>query len=213
MLSTPIIAVIGGTGKSGKFVVRELIRQDIHFRILVRDPAAYGHSSGDIIRGDARDAHTILTLIKDCSAIISTLGQPKGEPPIFSAATRNVLAAMQTTGTKRYILTTGLNVDTPYDKKSALTQAGTQWMKEHYPDTTADKQLEYELLAASPANWTLVRLPLIGLTEDSAPIATSLEDCPGTHIHGIDLARFLIHQLNDDITHARQAPFLANPDH
>lgn len=213
MLSKPTIAVIGGTGKSGKFVVRELIRQNIPFRILVRNPAAYTSSAANIIQGDARDPQAIGTLIKGCTAIISTLGQSKGEPPIFSAATRNVLAAMRAAGIKRYMLTTGLNVDTPQDKKGAQCQAGTQWMKAHYPETTADKQVEYELLAASEVeiDWTLVRLPLIGITEDSAPIATSLEDCPGTHIHGIDLARFLIHQVNGS-TYARQAPFLANPN-
>lgn len=212
MFSKPTIAVIGGTGKSGKFVVRELIRQNIPFRILSRNTPAYDHSIVDIVHGDARDPHAILNLIKGCSAIISTLGQPKGEPSIFSTATRNVLAAMHTTGIKRYILTTGLNVDTPHDKKGALNQAGTRWMKQHYPETTADKQLEHELLVASQVDWTLVRLPLIGLSEDSAPIATSLEDCPGTHIHGTDLARFLIHQLTaTDYIH--QAPFLANPDH
>lgn len=82
-------------------------------------------------------------------------------------------------------------------------------MKEHYPGTTADKQREYELLAAGAAHWTLVRLPLIGLTEDSGDIATSLEDCPGTGIHGIDLAKFLIGQVEDK-AFVRQAPFLAN---
>lgn len=210
MLSQTTIAVIGGTGKSGKFVVRELIRQNIPFRILLRDPAAYSHTAGEPIQGDARDPRAILNLLKGCSAVISTLGQPKGEPSIFSAATHNVLAAMQTTGTKRYILTTGLNVDTPGDKKGPVTLAGTRWMKEHYPETTADKQLEYEMLAASDTRWTLVRLPLIGVTGDSAPVATSLEDCPGTHIHGVDLARFLIRQLTI-AHHIRQAPFLANP--
>ena len=54
-----------------------------------------------------------------------------------------------------------------------------------------------------------MRLPLIGLTEDSDAIATSLEDCPGTGIHAKDLARFLIRQVEDK-EYLRQAPFLAN---
>jgi len=57
-----------------------------------------------------------------------------------------------------------------------------------------------------------VRLPLIGVTDDTARVAISLEDCPGTHIHGTDLARFLIAQLTATGL-IRQAPFLANPDH
>jgi NAD(P)H-binding len=95
------------------------------------------------------------------SSVISTLGQSKGESPIFSAATANVLRAMGEYGVKRYILTTGLNVDTPWDKKGARTSAATEWMKANYAATTTDKQLEYSLLAESDVEWTLVRLPLI----------------------------------------------------
>lgn len=205
------IAVIGGTGKSGIFLTRELIRQNIPIRILLRDPSTYPARSlpVDIVPGDVRDPAAVLNLTEGCSAIISTLGQPKGEAPVFSQATRNVLAAMQIRQIRRYILTTGLNVDTPMDRKGPVTQAGTDWMKQHYAATTTDKQLEYELLAASGIDWTLVRLPLIGVTADSAPVNTSLLDCPGTGIHGIDLARFLIFQLEDK-AYISQAPFLAN---
>lgn len=204
-----MIAVIGGTGKSGSFVVRELIQQNIPFRILLRNAAAYGFPSGDIVQGDARDPDAILTVARGCTAIVSTLGQPKGEASIFSQATRNVLSAMRALKIKRYILTTGLNVDTPMDRKGPITQAATNWMKGHYPETTTDKQLEYRLLHASNCDWTMVRLPLIGLSDDSRPIATSLDDCPGTGIYAKDLARFLIQQVGDQ-EFVRQAPFLAN---
>jgi len=209
MRSNITIAVIGGTGKSGKFLVRQLIQQNIPFRMLVRNTPPGDLPGGQVIQGDARDPRTIIQLTEGCTAIISTLGQPKGEPPVFSPATRNVLAAMQERNITRYILTTGLNVDTPTDKKGPVTQTGTNWMRVHYRETTIDKQLEYQLLAASSVDWTLVRLPLIGLTEDSEAIATSLEDCPGTGIHGIDLARFLISHVEDK-DYVRQAPFLAN---
>jgi hypothetical protein len=58
-------------------------------------------------------------------------------------------------------------------------------------------------------DWTLARLPMIGLTDASEAVATSLEDCPGTGIHGTDLAVWLIRQLEAK-DHLRQAPFLAN---
>jgi nucleoside-diphosphate-sugar epimerase len=209
MPSNTMIAVIGGTGKSGKFLIRELIRQNIPFRLLLHNQSPADPFPAPIVRGSARDLKTILELCAGCNAIISTLGQPKDEPAIFSQATRNVLAAMRTLNIKRYILTTGLNVDTLLDKKSPLTQAATKWMREHYPETTADKQLEFELLAASDLDWTLVRLPMIGLTGDTDSTVSSLEDCPGTGIHGTDLARFLIRQLKDR-EYIRHAPFVAN---
>lgn len=212
MSSNTMIAVIGGNGKSGKFVVRELINRNIPFRLLLRNITSYNLPSGHPIQGDVRDPAAVRRLCEGCTAIISTLGQPKGEPPVFSQATRNVLDAMHTLRISRYILTTGLNVDTPFDKKGPVTQAGTDWMKKNYPETTADKQLEYQALAASHVDWTLVRVPFIGLTEDSDNIAVSLEDCPGNGIHGLDLARFLIQQIGIS-QYVGQAPFLANLPH
>ena len=111
--------------------------------------------------------------------------------------------------TSRYIVITGLNVDTPFDQKSPKTRFATDWMKTNYPLTTADKQLEYNLLSESNLDWTLVRLPMIEQTDDKGEIVVSLEDCPGKKISATDLAFFLIGQLSDK-TYLRQAPFIAN---
>jgi putative NADH-flavin reductase len=205
------IAVIGGTGKAGKYLVQQLIHREFHFKMLVRNPdtCLINNPHVEIIQGDARDARAVHTLIEGCQAVISTLGQPKGEDPIFSPATTHVIRSMNEHGIKRYILITGLNVDTPYDKKSAKTAFGTDWMKKNYPETTADKQKEYELLTKSDLDWTLIRLPLIELTDQKNELKVSLEDCPGEKISATDLADFLIDQLSD-VQYIRKAPFIAN---
>jgi len=82
-------------------------------------------------------------------------------------------------------------------------------MKSTYPETTFDKQLEYELLATSDVDWTMVRLPLIEQTDQRAPIHPSLEDCPGDRISAASLAAFVVEQLTDD-RFVKQAPFIAN---
>jgi uncharacterized protein YbjT (DUF2867 family) len=205
------IAVIGGTGKSGKYLVSQLLSQGQVFKLLVRDANKFTlhHPLIELVEGDARDYAAVHSLLQGCQAVISTLGQPRGEAPVFSEATTHVLRAMAGYGVKRYIVTTGLNVNTPLDKKGAATSAATEWMRTNYAPTTADKQQEWEILAASGADWTLVRLPLIELTNDSTAIATSLEDCPGQRISATDLARFLIGQLSE-VAFLQNAPFLAN---
>jgi hypothetical protein len=109
---------------------------------------------------------------------------------------------------QRYILTTGLNVDTPFDNKSPKTEYATEWMKKNYAETTADKQKEYHVLSDSQINWTLVRLPLIEETDKRNQIRVNLEDCPGDKISATDLACFLIEQLTD-CTYFKKSPFLA----
>lgn len=207
------IALIGGTGKSGTYLLKALLQQGFQIKMLIRNPehAPAADPLIEIVNGDVTAPLAIATLVRDCQAVMSTLGLgiPASEPTIFSQAANNIIQSMNKYGLSRYIVTTGLNVDTPADRKSAETAAATAWMKEHYPASTTDKQKEYEILAASSIEWTLVRLPRIELTEESGPIALSLEDCPGQKIRASDLAAFLVAQLSDQ-TFIRQAPFIAS---
>ena len=116
---------------------------------------------------------------------------------------------MQALDVKRYIVTTGINVDTPDDVKDPKTKFATDWMYENFPETTQDKQVEHDYLAKSTVDWTLVRLPMIIQTDESFEIQTDLKNCAGDKISAFDLANFLIGQLEDQ-TYVGKSPFLSN---
>lgn len=210
-MNNPLIAVIGGTGKSGQYLVQTLLQRGYSLRLLHRHPENLPPfpSEVDVIKGDARDEAAIYQLLEGCNVVISTLGQPAGEPPIFSTATRHILGAMTRWGIGRYIVITGLSVDSPQDHKSLWVQEAGDWMRSHYPATTADKQTEYTLLQESFLQWTLVRLPRIILTDEQKQVAVSLDDCPGQQIHACDLAEFLTGMLEQE-QYVRAAPFIAS---
>jgi putative NADH-flavin reductase len=189
--------IIGGTGKAGQYLVNELLRQEIPFKMIPR-PA-----------GDMSDIQAVRALLKDCTVVISTIGQRPGEPLISTLATRHVLQVMEEYGIRRYILVAGLTIDVPGDQKSVQNREMTGFMQRTYPDATADKQRTFELLSNSRVNWTLVRVPVIRLAEATRSVAVQLDDCPGTEINAGDLARFLVAQV-DDGTYIQQAPFIAN---
>lgn len=205
------IAVIGGTGKAGKYLVSELLKRRIPIHLLVRitshvkltDPLV------ETVIGDARDYPSVLELLDGCDAVISTLGQPQGESSIFSDAAKNILRAMEETGVKRYLVIAGLNVDAPGDRKSEQVRFSTDWMYHNYPETTKDRQVEFDLLRNSSVDWTMVRLPMIIQTEEHFPVAVSLTDCPGDRISAADLAHFLVDQLISE-EYVRKSPFIAN---
>ena len=207
------IAVIGGTGKSGKYLFKQLIEQGYSIKLLVRNPehAPPAHAQIEIVPGNATDYAAVHNLLEGCQAVISTLGLgvPASEPTIFSQSTAHVLKAMHTLSIHRYIVTTGLNVDTPFDQKGPQATYGTEWMKKTFPVSTTNKQQEYDLLAASDVNWTMVRLPAIEQTDDAPSIQINLQDCPGDKISATSLANFLIGQLTDE-RFSKQAPFIAN---
>jgi putative NADH-flavin reductase len=208
---TTTIAVIGGTGKSGKYLVKELLLQGFQIKMLIRNPENFQNtnSSIEIIQGDARDYSSVLSLTENCTAVISTLGQPKGEPPIFSDASANIIRAMIERQIKRYIVVTGLSIDIPMDRKGLKTAQASAYMRQLFPAIITDKQKEYEVLLASPVNWTLVRVPLIEQTDQKGHLVVNMEDCPGDKISATDLANFLVDQLSDQ-QYVRMVPFVAS---
>lgn len=207
------IAVIGGTGKSGKYLVKQLIKQGFQLKILLRNPDNFKNESPlvEVVLGDVTNYNSVSSLVEGCQAVISTLGLgiPPSEPTIFTQATTHVLQAMDEQNIHRYIVTTGLNVDTPFDAKSPKTVFATNWMRKNFPISTANKQAEYDVLTNSKLDWILVRLPLIEQTEESGEIAVSLTDCSGDTIRATDLANFLIEQVSSD-TFVRKSPFIAS---
>ncbi len=205
------IAVLGGGGRTGKYIVNQLLSQGYSLRLLIRSPEDFQLKNPDIeiVKGDAIDFETIRSLIKGCQAVISTVGQRKNEPLIASQATLNVLKAMSECGIQRYILVAGINVDTPFDKKSEQTIAATEWMKMNFPLIHADRQKTYYILSTSDVNWTLVRVPFIEFTDVRVKTLVSLEDCPGNKIGAADIANFVIEQLLDD-SYIKKSPFITN---
>lgn len=207
------IAVIGGSGKSGKYLVKQLIEQGFELKILLRNPDNFQIKSSlvEVVKGDVSNYSAVHILLEGCQAVMSTLGLgiPASEPIIFTQATTNVIKVMNEQNIHRYILTTGLNVDTPFDNKGPKTLFATDWMRTKFPISTANKQSEFDILSNSNIDWTLVRLPLIELTDEYGEIVVSLEDCPGDKIRATDLANFLIKQLSTD-TFVRKSPFIAS---
>ncbi|SKB99670.1 NAD(P)-dependent oxidoreductase [Dyadobacter psychrophilus] len=209
------IAVLGGGGRTGLRLVNQLLDQGFQLKLLLRKPEDFKIQNPliEIVKGDALDADVVEHLLEGCDAVISTVGQRKGEPLVASQATTNIINAVarrkNDSENFRYILLAGLNVDTPFDKKGIETQKATDWMKATFPDIHADRQKSYALLLASEVSWTMVRVPFIEFVETKGEIKINLADSPGSKISAADIAYFLIAQLTDE-TYVRKAPFISN---
>ncbi len=205
------IAVLGGTGNAGKYLVRELIRQGYFVRALARDPQKMELSGPllEVVRGNARKYESINELVSGCDAVISTLGPSRNEPDTCSLAAGHILKAMSGMNIHRFIEIAGLGIDAPGDNKGIITRSLVAMMKWFASAVIADRQKDYELVKNSHARWTIVRCPMIKLTDVSGKVKTSLSDSPGIRISATDLARFLVDQLRSE-EFIRKAPFIAN---
>lgn len=205
------IAVIGGTGKAGRYLVEELVKQGFRIRTLLRNPDKLRNDSGLIerVKGDVTVYDDVYSLLQGCDALISTVGPSKGQEPLYSQAAFNIIRAMNELNIKRYIVVTGMILNIPGDRKGFRARVLTGMMKFVFPAIAGDRQKEYSILSASTLDWTLVRLPYIDQAGSQGPIRINLNDCPGNRISATDLASFLINQLFDE-EFIRKAPFIAN---
>ncbi|OIV42289.1 NAD(P)-dependent oxidoreductase [Flavobacterium johnsoniae] len=203
-------AVLGGGGRTGNFLVNQLLEQGFSLKLLLRNPENFQiqNTNIEIIQGDALDFESIKSLLKDCQAVVSTIGQRKDEPLVAGQVTKNVLKAMKAYNIDRYVLLAGLNIDTPFDKKSPKTVMATDWMKTNFPIIQEDRQKAYDLLEESDVNWTQVRVPFIEFSDESSEIAVSLEDCLGDKITAFDISRFMIKEMTES-NYSRQSPFIS----
>lgn len=205
------VALLGATGKAGKYLLKQLLQQGYVVKALIRQPENFNFPNSllEIVKGDAKDLETARSLLDGCAVVISSIGQKPAEPLISSLATVNILKIMAELNIKRYILLAGLNLDVPGDQKSDKNKASSEWMKQTFPIPVADKQLAYDLLTKSNVNWTLVRLPWIEQTDERRGIVVNLEDCLGEVISTTDLADFLIQQIAGTL-YIKKCPFVAS---
>jgi putative NADH-flavin reductase len=205
------IAVFGGGGRTGKYLITQLIEKGYSLKVLLRNLETFELKSPliQIVQGDAIDFTIVNSLIDGCQAVISTIGQRPGEPLVAEQATRNILNAMSHYSVKRYILVAGVNIDTPLDNKGPETITATNWMKANYPIIQEDRQKAYDLLVESNMNWTLVRVPFIDFNIGKGDVNVSLDDCMGDKIDAGNIAAFLIKQLSEE-TYFNKAPFICN---
>ena len=204
------VAVLGGGGRTGNYLVNQLLKEGFGIKLLLRNPENFPirNSEIEIIKGDALDLDSITLLLQDCQAVLSTVGQRKDEPLVASAATDNILEVMKDYKIERYVLLAGLNIDTPFDKKSPKTIMGTDWMKTNFPLIQEDRQQAYNFLVESNVNWTQVRVPFIEFTDERAELSISLDDCLGDKISANDIANFMITEMIES-KYSRKSPFIS----
>jgi hypothetical protein len=103
----------------------------------------------------------------------------------------------------------GLGIETPEDNKSFRTRMIVKVIKTFYPAVIHDRQKGYQILAGSNIDWTIVRCPMIELTDSKRLLKVDLRDSPGIKVSAADLADFLVRQITDD-QYIKKCPFVAS---
>ena len=208
-------ALLGATGMVGSFVLEQALEDGYGVRALARTPAklaAYADRI-EIIAGDARDPDVLRRLVKGSDVVISALGPVRGDGAAALALSTDVARLMTgilpEAGHRRYVVVSGGAVQVPGDQRDLLGWTIRKLAQLAYGSTVRDKQQEFEILAASSLQWTLVRCPLIDPEPFQRPAVASLATPPAFRLRAGELARFLLEQAHS-ADYRQRAPFLGS---
>jgi putative NADH-flavin reductase len=207
------IAMLGATGMVGGFIVQEALAQGYDIRALARTPRKLETLKDriTIVEGDAQDLLAINVLLQGSDIVISALGPTKADgdasKTISTTATGHIIQLMPEHNIKRYILVSGAAVDIPGDERNLTGWLIQKMARLVFYSVAKDKQAEYQLLADSAIQWTLVRCPLIKDKPFENEPKASLVTPSSFSLRAGDLARFVIEQIRSE-EFINKGPFL-----
>ncbi|MFD0769962.1 NAD(P)H-binding protein [Bacillus sp. CGMCC 1.60114] len=205
------IAVIGGTGKVGRYIASEALKNGYQVRMLVRNPKKLKCSDDkiEVVTGAAENIDTIGQLLEGCQIVINCFGQPMRDTPMYSRVTRDILKVMKEKDIKRYIGVTGASLNIIGDEKSLLNKIGAKMFEMLFSKMMKDKKEELDILLKNKElDWTLIRLPFVKEGVEVRVVKESLTDMPGTIISNKEIASFIISQI-DNKAYIHKTPFIA----
>jgi uncharacterized protein YbjT (DUF2867 family) len=205
------VAVLGGTGRTGRVVVAELLRRGHEVAVLVRDPSTLGLPEGAVrlVVGDSRDRAALGELVSGVDGVVSALGPVAKDATLHQDTAAALLPVMREAGVSRFVGISGAGIDVPGDRKTLPHRIISYLIQRLGGAVVADKPAEYAAWAASDREWTLVRPPRL---TDGDPVGEVVHDAhrspPGTSIRRADLAAFVVDVLEQGL-YPRQAPLVA----
>ena len=143
-----MILVTGGTGFVGSAVVRRLRERDEEVRCLARNPtgpAAQGlrEQGSQVVQGDMSDPASLRRGVEGCEVVIHIAAIRQGRPEqfrrIMSDGTRDLVAAAQAAGVRRFVQMSALGVneqtkdEIPYyrakwEQEQTVQSSGLEWV-------------------------------------------------------------------------------------
>lgn len=145
MVNAYKVALIGGTGKVGRYIASKAVAKGYQVRMLVRNPEKVidKDSRIEIVKGNVKNVEDIRKLLKDCQVVINTFGQPIKEKAMYSSITKNILDVMTELHIDRYIGVTGGSLTITGDHKSMLNRIGAALFKIMYSDGKQEERMAY----------------------------------------------------------------------
>ncbi|NNJ89610.1 MAG: SDR family oxidoreductase [Eudoraea sp.] len=153
------LAIIGGTGKTGKELLKQGLETGHHITALVRNPkkVKIQHPNLKVVQGNVLNTADLNAIFKGKEAVLSALGHKRfiGPSHILSRGTENILQAMEKEQVARFICITSMGInDNRFKLGLYYTLFVIPFIIFFY---FRDKAKQERLIMESSVNWTIVR--------------------------------------------------------
>ncbi|APG61263.1 NAD(P)-dependent oxidoreductase [Christiangramia salexigens] len=177
------ILIIGGTGKTGKELIKQALAEGHELNVLVRKPSRIklSHPALKIFKGNILKPESFGEAFKDRDAVLSALGHKRFfiKTRILSQGTRNIIQAMEKNQIKRLICITSLGInDSRYKLGLYYTLFTIPVILWFY---FKDKELQERLIIESQLDWTIIR-----------PGQLTNGKLRTNYYHGVDAGSFIL---------------------
>jgi len=204
------VLIVGATGGTGRALVAQALERGYAVTALARDPAKLKtvHPQLKVVQGDVLDTEAVELAVRYQQAVLCALGHKQYFKPtrILSQGTANILQAMETLGVRRFVCETSLGIG---DSTGRLGLYYTFFVIPLIlPFYYWDKTRQERLIAASDADWVIVRPGALnngakrGRYRHGARVGNYLWT---VRISRADVAAFMLDQLESD-GYLRNAP-------
>src|SRR5262245_1213334 len=192
------IVVFGANGQTGRLLTRRALDKRHSVTAVTRHPDDFPFSDPllTVVPADVREPASLVEVVRDADAVVSTLGVPFSTRPIdtYSVGVRNIVAAMQATGVRRLVLVSSTGayhypnrIDTPLSLRLFEPVITRTIGKTTYDD----QRRMQDIVRASRLDWTVVRPSgLFDLPEPTNYVAGEVDPIGGFTAR-IDLADYM----------------------
>ena len=205
------ILILGATGRTGRLIVEEALKQGYELNVLVRDKNKISFSSKSIkvYQGTPARQTDLAAAMQGCDLIISALGIVRASDApwsklitaknFISESIKNVIAEADQQNLKRLITVSAWGVG---ETKKEIP-FWLRWLINHtnLGPVYAEHEAEEKLLANSNLNWTAVRPVALNESKKIKTLKVSFNNFPkpSLQISRQSVAKFIVDIVKSDM--------------
>ena len=200
------LTIFGASGATGTSLTQQALAAGHEVTAVVRDAARLtlaAHPRLRVITADVMDPASITPAVDGADAVISAIG-PRGTGPttVIQDSVRSIIAAMEKTGTRRFVQVSGSIVadegESVYMRYLVKPLARRTFLR----DVCADMRAGEEQIRQSGLDWTILRPPALTANPATGTYRTAIDrNLPhGFQVSRADLAACILAVLDDPAT-------------